>query len=235
MSTPQPPRPRPGAPAADPLLAEAARLRRGGEPGGWAAALDPLLDAPAAPAPNPSRSAPVAAAGGPDPRIAPRTSAAAAELGYDPAAVNAPIPRRAGAVLLDLAIYLAVLGGVALAAGLGLSAEHAAVVLGAGAVTGPAGFYAYRAAGDAIFEGSPGKRALGLRMSGPHGLPVSGGDGLRRNLWILPSLIPVAGWLVTAAMMVWIAVGMGSDPLGRGPHERATGTRVTEAPGPRLP
>lgn len=165
-----------------------------------------------------------------NPRITPATAAAAEALGYDPAAVNAPLSRRAGALLLDGALYAALLGlAVVLLGGFGPADAWAATVVGA-LMAGPAGFYGFRAAGDAIFEGSPGKHLLGLRMGGPNGLPVSGADGLRRNLWILPSMIPFAGWAVSLGLAAWIGLSAGNDPLGRGGHERATGTRVTEKP-----
>ncbi|MFD5868605.1 RDD family protein [Corynebacterium sp. NPDC060344] len=163
-----------------------------------------------------------------NPWITPATAAAAEQLGYDPEAVNAPLIKRLGALFVDTAIY----GGLLAVLLVLLGAFGPPDAWAAGAVAaifaGPAGFYAYRAMGDAIFEGSPGKHALGLRMGGPNALPVSGTDGLRRNLWILPSMIPGLGWIVSLAMMAWIGLSAGNDPLGRGGHERAIGTRVTE-------
>ena len=34
--------------------------------------------------------------------------------------------------------------------------------------------------------------------------------------------------MISLAMMAWIGLSAGNDPLGRGGHERAVGTRVTE-------
>ncbi|WP_295624819.1 RDD family protein [uncultured Corynebacterium sp.] len=163
-----------------------------------------------------------------NPKITPATAAAAEALGYDPTAVNAPINRRLGALLIDGAAYVGLLAMILVL--LGIFGPAGSVATGAvtALLLGPAGFYGYRAMGDAVFEGSPGKHAMGLRMGGPNGLPVSGTDGLRRNLWILPSMVPVLGWLATLAMMGWIGLSAGNDPLGRGGHERAIGTRVTE-------
>lgn len=152
----------------------------------------------------------------------------AEELGYDPAARNAPVIRRLGAVFVDAAIYGVLLALIMVLLGIfGADDSWAAVAVGA-LLAGPAGFYAYRAAGDAVFEGSPGKHALGLSTVRANGLPVSGGDGLRRNLWILPSMIPGLGWIASLALMGWIGVTAARDPLGRGGHERDVGTRVTE-------
>ncbi|HHU46198.1 MAG TPA: RDD family protein [Actinomycetales bacterium] len=163
-----------------------------------------------------------------NPKITPATAAAAHALGYDPDAVNAPLSRRAGALMLDGAVYVLLLALVTILIGVFGASDAWAAVLSGALIAGPAGFYAYRAAGDAIFEGSPGKHMLGLSMGGPNGLPVSAGDGLRRNLWILPSMIPGLGWIASAGLATWIGLSAGNDPLGRGGHERAIGTRVTE-------
>lgn len=163
-----------------------------------------------------------------NPKITPATAAAAQALGYDPTAVNAPLSRRAGALMLDGAVYLLLLALITVLIGVFGPSDAWAAVLTSALIAGPAGFYAYRAAGDAIFEGSPGKHLLGLRMGGPNGLPVSAGDGLRRNLWILPSMVPGLGWIVSAGLATWIGLSAGNDPLGRGGHERAIGTRVTQ-------
>ena len=163
-----------------------------------------------------------------DPRIKPQTAMVARERGYDPTVVNAPLMMRFGALVIDAVIYAALITALTvLVAAVGAAPS---VVVAIAGVLGPAGFYGYRAASDAIFEGSLGKHALGLGMVGPNGLPVSGTDALRRNAWILPSMIPVAGWFVSAGMLVWMAGGASADPLGQGGHERAVGTRVIEKP-----
>lgn len=163
-----------------------------------------------------------------NPHITPATAAAAEALGYDPEAVNAPLIRRLGALAIDGLAYAGLIAALMILLGaFGPEGAWEATLVTA-LFAGPAGFYGYRAMGDAVFEGSPGKHAMGLRMGGPHGLPVSGSAGLRRNLWILPSMVPVVGWLATIGMMAWIGLSAGSDPLGRGGHERSVGTRVTE-------
>lgn len=165
-----------------------------------------------------------------NPRVSPMTAQAAVELGYDPNLANASLPLRAGALLLDGAIYAAAVTFLALLAWVGFGEEPAQAITIAASIAGPLGFYLYRAAGDAIFEGSPGKHMLGLRMSGPHGIPVSARDGLVRNAWLLPSMIPFLGWVVTAGIAGWIGVSALRDPLGRGSHELRSGTRVEEKP-----
>lgn len=163
-----------------------------------------------------------------NPHITPATVAAAEALGYDPDAVNAPLSTRFGALFVDAIVYAGLLGVILVLLGAFGPPDAWAYGAVAAIFAGPAGFYGYRAMGDAVFEGSPGKHIFGLHMSGPNGLPVSGTDGLRRNLWILPSMIPGLGWMISLAMMAWIGLSAGNDPLGRGGHERAVGTRVTE-------
>ncbi|MFO6505579.1 RDD family protein [Corynebacterium freneyi] len=163
-----------------------------------------------------------------NPHITPATVAAAEALGYDPDAVNAPLRTRFGALFVDAIVYAGLLGVILVLLGAFGPPDAWAYGAVAAIFAGPAGFYGYRAMGDAVFEGSPGKHIFGLHMSGPNGLPVSGTDGLRRNLWILPSMIPGLGWMISLAMMAWIGLSAGNDPLGRGGHERAVGTRVTE-------
>ncbi|WP_448852707.1 RDD family protein [Corynebacterium sp. 335C] len=175
-----------------------------------------------------------------DPRITERTARAAELEGYDPEVPNAPLSKRFLALGLDALIYgvlVTLLVAVALVFGANPGAETDALELAAVLLAtfgAPLGFYGYRAAGDAIFEGSPGKRALGLSMTGPNGLPVSASDGLRRNLWLLPSIVPFAGWAVSGVLMIVFAIGAGSDPLGRGGHDRMVGTRVQEGASMRV-
>lgn len=166
-----------------------------------------------------------------NPRIKPQTAMVARERGYDPTVVNAPLMRRCSALLIDISLYVALITALAVVAA--IVGADSGTVIGIAAILGPAGFYGFRAAGDAIFEGSLGKHALGLGMVGANGLPVSATDGLRRNAWILPSMIPVAGWFASAGLLAWFAVSASSDPLGQGAHERGVGTRVIEKPEPK--
>lgn len=194
--------------------------------------LTPEMAPGMAPAMNPAMQPPATYVGYPtvpaNPRITPRTIAAAQAQGYDPEAVNAPLPKRAAALFADSVVYCILMALVLMGVNIlgGYQAFDTAMLTML--LAGPLGFYGYRAAGDAIFEGSPGKHMLGLSMTGRNYIPVSGSDGLKRNVWILPSMIPFVGWLVSFGMLVWMAFSAGADPLGQGGHERAIGTRVTE-------
>lgn len=173
-------------------------------------------------------SAPVFGTLSSNPKVSPLTAQMAVELGYDPDFANASVPRRGGAVLLDLVIYMAVLSVLIGLGAVVYGGDGATAVAIGSFFLGPGGFYLYRVAGDAIFEGSPGKHALGMSLKGKHGLPISARDGFVRNAWILPSMIPFAGWIVSAGLAGAIALGANRDPLGRGRHEKSVGTRVVE-------
>lgn len=164
------------------------------------------------------------------PEVSPLTVQKALELGFNPNQANASVMRRGAALLADAAIYVTVVIALAVAALLRGSSGAGEIVLALSFIMGPAGFYFYRAVGDAVFEGSPGKHAMGLSLKGAHGMPISARDGFVRNAWILPSMIPFAGWLVSAGMMAWIAGSSWRDPLGRGGHERSIRTRVVQKP-----
>lgn len=165
-----------------------------------------------------------------NPKVSPLTARMAIELGYDPDLANASVSRRGGALLLDSVIYMAVISVLAVLGAYFADSDGVAMVMLGTLILGPGGFYLYRAAGDALFEGSPGKHAMGLSLKGQHGLPISARDGFVRNAWILPSMIPFAGWIVSAGLAGWIAMGASRDPLGRGGHEKSVGTRVVEKP-----
>lgn len=165
-----------------------------------------------------------------NPKVSPLTARMAVELGYDPDLANASVPRRGGALLVDSVIYMAVLAVLTVLGAYFANSDGAAMVMLTSLFVGPGGFYLYRVAGDALFEGSPGKHAMGMSLKGKHGLPISARDGFVRNAWILPSMIPFAGWIVSVGLAGWIAMGASRDPLGRGGHEKSVGTRVVEKP-----
>lgn len=165
-----------------------------------------------------------------NPKVSPLTAQMAVELGFDPNEANASVMRRAGALFVDSVIYGAIIAALAVIAGLIGNGDSAAVVVAISMLLGPGGFYFYRVAGDSIFEGSPGKHAMGLSLKGAHSMPISARDGFVRNAWLLPSMIPFAGWVVSAGLAAWIAGTAARDPLGRGSHERSIRTRVVEKP-----
>lgn len=165
-----------------------------------------------------------------NPKVAPLTAQMAVRLGFDPNLANAPVVRRGGALLVDSVIYTALIASIAVLASIAGTSDSGVMVMLISLFLGPGGFYLYRVAGDSIFDGSPGKHAMGMKIEGAHGMPVSARDGFVRNAWILPSMIPVAGWFVSAGLAGWIAMAASRDPLGRGRHELSVRTRVVEKP-----
>lgn len=165
-----------------------------------------------------------------NPKVAPLTAQMAVHLGFDPNLANAPVVRRGGALLVDSVIYTALIASIAVLASIAGTSDSGVMVMLISLFLGPGGFYLYRVAGDSIFDGSPGKHAMGMKIEGAHGMPVSARDGFVRNAWILPSMIPVAGWFVSAGLAGWIAMAASRDPLGRGRHELSVRTRVVEKP-----
>ncbi len=165
-----------------------------------------------------------------NPKVAPLTAQMAVHLGFDPNLANGSVARRAGALLVDSVIYIALIAAIAVLASIVGTSENGVLVMVISLFLGPGGFYLYRVAGDSIFDGSPGKHAMGMKIEGAHGMPVSARDGFVRNAWILPSMIPFAGWFVSAGLAGWIAMGASRDPLGRGRHELSVRTRVVEKP-----
>lgn len=165
-----------------------------------------------------------------NPKVAPLTAQMAVQLGFDPNLANASVARRGGALLVDSVIYIALIAAIAVLGSIVGTSDSGVMVMLISLFLGPGGFYLYRVAGDSIFDGSPGKHAMGMKIEGAHGMPVSARDGFVRNAWILPSMIPFAGWFVSAGLAGWIAMGASRDPLGRGRHELSVRTRVVEKP-----
>lgn len=165
-----------------------------------------------------------------NPKVAPLTAQMAVHLGFDPNLANGSVARRGGALLVDSVIYTALIASITVLASIAGTSDSGVMVMLISLLLGPGGFYLYRVAGDSIFDGSPGKHAMGMKIEGAHGMPVSARDGFVRNAWILPSMIPVAGWFVSAGLAGWIAMAASRDPLGRGRHELSVRTRVVEKP-----
>jgi uncharacterized RDD family membrane protein YckC len=73
---------------------------------------------------------------------------------------------------------------------------------------------------------TPGKSALGLTVTGPEGHPTVL-RSLQRNAFMLLSAIPgTVGGLVTFAVIIVLAVSIGTNAEGRGLHDRWAGVRV---------
>ena len=153
-----------------------------------------------------------------NPHITPATAAAAEALGYDPEAVNAPLIRRLGALFVDGAIYAGLLAVLLVLLGVFGPPDAWAAGAVAALFAGPAGFYGYRAMGDAIRGLARQRWACGWRPQRPARLRWR---RPRRNLWIRCRW-SCLGWIVSLAMMGWI--GLRGDPLAA---EGTSGRRHT--------
>lgn len=75
-----------------------------------------------------------------------------------------------------------------------------------------------------------GKQILKFRTVGPDGGYPTVDQATRRNLWLLVSILPVFGGLLSAAIAIFIGVGISNDPFKRGWHDNfAGGTAVVRA------
>ncbi|MCK7638379.1 RDD family protein [Corynebacterium pygosceleis] len=135
--------------------------------------------------------------------------------------LNAPARSRVAALALDAAIfsalYLVLVAATAIATGNALWY----LVLPAG----PLPFWLWKVVGDAN-GGGPGKRLLGLRVTGPADCPVGVGQAARRNLWLLLPAVPVVGPVAALAVGMWLAGSAKLDAYGMGSHDRFARTRV---------
>ncbi|MBV7293629.1 RDD family protein [Corynebacterium sp. TAE3-ERU16] len=136
--------------------------------------------------------------------------------------LNAPVRSRAAALALDAAIFSALylILTVTVAIGTGNALWYLTLL------AGPLPFWIWRVLGDTS-GGGPGKRMLGLRVTGPADCPVEVGQAVRRNLWLLIPAIPVAGPVAALAVGIWLAGSAKLDAYGMGPHDRFARTRVT--------
>jgi uncharacterized RDD family membrane protein YckC len=72
-----------------------------------------------------------------------------------------------------------------------------------------------------------GKQLLNLRVEGPHGALPTVEMALKRNAWLLLSLVPAVGGLLQIGAVIWIIVSVSGSPENRGVHDDfAGGTRV---------
>jgi uncharacterized RDD family membrane protein YckC len=86
--------------------------------------------------------------------------------------------------------------------------------------------YAYFVIMESSRGATIGKRACGLQVgSAQEALTVE--TAAKRNAWILLGLVPIVGGLLELVVVIMIAVGINSDPLGQGPHDRFAGLRVS--------
>lgn len=149
-----------------------------------------------------------------NPKTTPLTARMVVHLGSGPNLANGSVARRGGTLLVNSVIYIALIVALAVLDSTVGSSDSGVMVLLLSLFLGPGGFYLYRVAGDSIFNGSPGEHAMGMKIEGIHGMPVSTRDGFVRNAWTLPSIIPVTGWFVSAGLTGRVAMGVSRDPLG---------------------
>lgn len=106
-----------------------------------------------------------------------------------------------------------------------------------GTNTGVAGFVlsvmslgvtlAYFALFDARMGGTPGKKAVGLRVEASAGGNPTVGESLERNAWLALSLVPTYGGLVQFVAAITIIVTISNSPSNLGWHDTLASTRVT--------
>lgn len=63
---------------------------------------------------------------------------------------------------------------------------------------------------------------MGLEVLTAGGRPTFA-QSAKRNLFMLTAMLPFVGGLIGAALAIAIAVSIGSDPKGRGLHDRWAG------------
>jgi uncharacterized RDD family membrane protein YckC len=75
-----------------------------------------------------------------------------------------------------------------------------------------------------------GKMAVGIKVIGPDGRVPATDVAARRNAWLLLSLVPVLGGIVSLVVAIAIGVTINSDPFKRGVHDNfAGGSAVVRA------
>lgn len=68
-----------------------------------------------------------------------------------------------------------------------------------------------------------GKMAVGIKTLGPDGRVPATDVAARRNAWLLLSLVPVLGGVLSFVVAVAIGVTINSDPFRRGVHDNFAG------------
>jgi uncharacterized RDD family membrane protein YckC len=74
-----------------------------------------------------------------------------------------------------------------------------------------------------------GKMAMSLRTEGPNGGNPTMEQALKRNAFYILNIVPIVGWLLQLAAVIWIAVTINNSPARIGAHDTfAGGTRVVK-------
>jgi len=75
-----------------------------------------------------------------------------------------------------------------------------------------------------------GKMAVGIKVIGPDGRVPATDVAAKRNVWLLFSLVPILGGLLSFIAAVAIGVTINNDPFKRGTHDNfAGGSAVVRA------
>ena len=131
--------------------------------------------------------------------------------------IPADLPVRFFARAIDIVIVAAIDVGLGLVIGFGFD----------WLLTGAAIVLAYFVLLDTLAGTTPGKFALGLRVTGPDGEHPSLKQALIREAFTVVGAVPFVGPLLALAAWVWIAVTVRSSVLRQGKHDLlAGGTRV---------
>lgn len=141
-----------------------------------------------------------------------------AEEPQAPATPGGVLPRIVARVI-D-AIILAVAGGA-----LGMLMNFNVVWLTIQAVA----VFAYFVALDVTWGTTPGKRLLGLRVTGPAGARPTAGQAAAREAFTLLGAIPFIGPVLALAAWIAIVVTVAQSPQRQGAHDNLAGTFVVSA------
>ena len=141
--------------------------------------------------------------------------------------------RRIGAALIDVLLYLAVIAVIVVAAvALGGDGDDDPVglVIFLGVLVAILGMWALVVATTALWGGSPGKLAVGLRVTRDDGTtsPPGWGPAFVRTLPGLIGAIPGVGPLLNLGLQILNIAFVVSDDERRSVHDRVGSTRVVK-------
>lgn len=147
---------------------------------------------------------------------------------YPPPPVKAGLGRRLLARIIDgFVLFIPLLVVTApIAGGYRIGSENVGQRRFVAGVVGVALSYGYYVILEARRGGTLGKRAMGIEVRSPGGLPTYE-QAAKRNAFMLLSAVPAAiGGLLSLGAAIAIAVTIGNDPNGQGLHDRWAGVFV---------
>jgi len=143
-----------------------------------------------------------------------------------------PWPRLGARIVDGLVLFVpnvvlaAVLADGATDVGVGIAAGGSIAYLIATTLLG----YAYAVWLEASRGQTVGKMAVGIKVIGADGRVPTTEAAAKRNAWLLLSIVPVLGGLLSFIAAVAIGVTISNDPFKRGTHDNlAGGTAVVRA------